>query len=253
MIIDLNADMGESPARLANGEDAALMRFITSANIACGAHAGDAETMEETLELARRFQVAPGAHPSYPDRENFGRAALDISRIELQDSVRTQINELRLLATKVGVRLVHVKPHGALYHACNNDPEIAAAVARAVLDVDPTLILIAQCGSRALSVYKGLGLRTAEEAFADRAYELDGSLRDRRKEGAVLEDAQRVAQQAIEIALNQRVKTVGTEWRELRADTLCIHSDTPGSSSIAEVVRKALGEAGVTVSPLQPR
>ena len=248
--IDLNADMGESPERLADGSDAELMRYITSASVACGGHAGNESTMEQTLELARENHVAVGAHPSYPDRAGFGRTALDISLGQLQASVSEQLNELLAVAKTMKMRLVHVKPHGALYHACNQNGEIARAVARAVISIDPALIVIGQAGLPCLSIYPDMGLRVAAEAFADRAYEADGTLRNRSLPGALLESPDAAAQQAVAIALRKRVSTASGADVEINANTLCIHSDTPGAAKIARAVREQLHLAGVGVCSL---
>src|SRR6185437_5992166 len=182
--IDLNADMGESPGQLADGTDAELMRCITSANVACGAHAGDLLTMEQTVELARQNKVAIGAHPSYPDRAGFGRRVISLTTDELQASIVEQLNMLRGVANRLNARVTHVKPHGALYHSCNNGGEIARAVARAVLAVDANMLLVGQAGFPCLNVYRQMGLRIASEAFADRKYEADGTLRGRSLPGA---------------------------------------------------------------------
>ncbi len=249
-VMDLNADMGESPARLADGSDEELMRYITSANIACGGHAGDSATMETTLKLAAKYGVAAGAHPSFPDRENFGREELDMAMDDLEESVRSQIAVLCSIAKKVGVPVNHVKPHGALYHSCNTKPEVADAVARAVIAIDRLMIVVAQTKSAALAVYKEHGLQTAEEAFADRAYESDGTLRDRRKPGALLATAEDASKQAVAIALRGQVRTYEGSVVSVRAATLCMHSDTPDSAAIVKGVRQALEHAGVTVQRL---
>jgi UPF0271 protein len=248
--IDLNADLGESPERLADGSDAELMRHITSANVACGGHAGDASTMEHTINLARQNKVAIGAHPSYPDRAGFGRTAIDIPLAELELSVADQINELVVIGRRLKIRVVHVKPHGALYHACNHHTEIAQALCRAVLSIDHRMMLVGQTGAPCLTFYQQMGLRTAAEAFADRTYEPDGSLRDRKLAGASLESAEDAAAQAIAIATRQRLMTAAGVEIPISADTLCIHSDTPNSASIARIVRERLVATGVRVQPL---
>src|SRR5579863_6064460 len=163
LMIDLNADLGEFPARLADGSDAELMRHITSASVACGGHAGDALTMERTLELACENHVAAGAHPSYPDRAGFGRVALQIPIAELQSSIADQISQLLFIARRLKIPVVHVKPHGALYHSCNVDAEIARALSRAVLSVDSHMVLIGQAGYACLGIYREMGLRAAAE------------------------------------------------------------------------------------------
>ncbi len=249
--IDLNADLGESPERLDDGSDAELMRYISSANIACGAHAGDAVTMERTLELALASRVAAGAHPSYPDRENFGRIAMQIPAADLTSSIHDQISELSALARNLRVPIVHVKPHGALYHACNHDPEVARAVCRAVLAVDSRLVMVGQAASPCLAIYQDMGLRTISEAFADRAYEADGSLRSRKLPGSLLEDPAHAAAQAESIALRGVVTTTAGTELPVPAESLCIHSDTPGSARLARTIREQLTRAGVHIAPPQ--
>ena len=246
-MIDLNADLGEFAERLADGSDAELMRHITSANVACGGHAGDALTMEQTMELAHQHHVSVGAHPSYPDRAGFGRVSLLMPVRELQDSIAEQINGLLVIARRMQIPLVHVKPHGALYHSCNREAEIAFSFARAVLSIDRRLIVLGQAGSPCLNIYREMGLRTAGEAFADRAYEPDGSLRNRTISGALLDSPDRAAAQAVAIATRGRVTATSGSELSTSADTLCIHSDTPDSAIIARTVKEQLQQAGVTI------
>lgn len=248
--IDLNADLGESPERLADGSDAALMGYITSASVACGGHAGDALTMEQTLELARENQVAVGAHPSYPDRAGFGRTALQIPISELETSIADQLGQLLSIARRLKVPIVHVKPHGALYHSCNHDAEIARALGRAVLGVDSRMIIIGQAGYRCLGIYREMGLRAAAEAFADRAYEPDGRLRDRGLAGAVLDSPERAAAQAVSLATRGHVLTTSGSKIAISAETLCVHSDTPGTVAIAAAITEGLAAAAVSLQAL---
>ena len=248
--IDLNADLAESVERLADGSDAELMRYISSANVACGAHAGDAVLMEQTLELAQQLGVTVGAHPGYPDRENFGRIALNMPLADLTSAIHDQLTELSTIAQRLGVPLVHVKPHGALYHACNTDAEIARAVCRAVLAVDSHLIMVGQASSACLAVYRDMGLRAVSEAFADRAYEADGALRSRKLHGSLLEDPSAAATQAENIVLRGVVVTTANSELPVHAETLCMHSDTPGAASIAKAVRHRLEAANVQIRPL---
>jgi 5-oxoprolinase (ATP-hydrolysing) subunit A len=249
--IDLNADLGESPERLVDGSDAELMRYITSASVACGGHAGDALTMEQTLDLARRNHVAAGAHPSYPDLAGFGRTALNIPMAELETSIADQLSRLLSIARRLQVPIVHVKPHGALYHSCNHDPEIARALSRAVLAVDSRIVLIGQAGHHCLGIYREMGLRTAAEAFADRAYEPDGTLRNRTLPGALLDSLERASAQAVSLATRGRVLTTSGSELAISADTLCIHSDTPSAAVIARAVGERLATADVSLQPLQ--
>jgi UPF0271 protein len=250
LTIDINADVGESCERLADGSDAELMRYVTSANIACGGHAGDSSTMEQTLELARQNKVAAGAHPSYPDRAGFGRHVISLALDELQASIADQLTVLQGIARRLNSKITHVKPHGALYHSCNEDGEIARTVARAVLAVDANLVLVGQAGFPCLGMYRQLGLRTAAEAFADRRYEANGRLRSRSLPGALLDSGEDASLQAVEIAARKRVITASGAQLPVEADTLCIHSDTRGAAQIACSVRDRLIRSGVSVRAL---
>ena len=258
ILIDINADLGESPEALASGADFELMRYITSANVACGGHAGDESTMRQTVAAAKELHVAVGAHPSYPDRENFGRLESPMPAPALESSVRQQIASLVRVAGQFGVRLVHVKPHGALYHATNKGRGIALAVGRAVKEIDPQLIMVGQAGAPALAIWHEMGLRCAAEAFADRTYEPDGALRKRTLPGALLDTPERAAQQALGIALNHKVVAGDGSGLTLVAETICIHSDTPGAAESAREVNQRLKAAGVqiralSISPPSPR
>jgi UPF0271 protein len=248
--MDINSDLGESEESLANGTDLELMRYITSANVACGGHAGDERTMRETVRIAKQLGVAVGAHPGYPDRENFGRIESPMSAAEIEATVRDQIAALSEIAALLGVQLVHCKPHGALYHAANKSAGVAAAIGRAVLEGDEQLIMVGQAGSATLTLWESMGLSCAAEAFADRAYEPDGILRKRTLPGALLDDPAKAARQAVDIAAKQIV--VATDNSELKvvAQTVCIHSDTPGSVAIARAVNEGLKKAGVQVRAL---
>jgi 5-oxoprolinase (ATP-hydrolysing) subunit A len=250
--IDLNADLGESPEALASGADLELMRFITSANIACGGHAGDDSTMQQTLRAARDCDVAVGAHPSYRDRANFGRIVMSISPQEIEATVREQISRLAEIAERLGMHLVHVKPHGALYHAAR-DRQISEAIGSAVISIDRHLVMVGQAGSPTLSHWRAIGLETAGEGFADRAYECDGTLRNRNLAGALLHTPEEAAQQALEIALHRRAITQDGYEIPVPAETLCIHSDTPNASAIAQEVRSRLNQAGLRVVRLARR
>lgn len=238
--IDINADLGEFEESLANGTDFELMRYITSANVACGGHAGDEDSMRRTLSAARSLKVAVGAHPSYPDRANFGRLELPDSPPQIEDFVGRQISDLARVARSSDMRLAHVKPHGALYHAANVNREVAQAIGRAVKAIDPNLVMVGQAGSSALSVWQSMGLRFAAEAFADRVYEPDGTLRKRALSGALIDDPQRAAQQAVDIAIRHKVLASDGSEITVEANTICIHSDTPGSIAIAREVHRRL-------------
>lgn len=249
IFVDINSDLGESPKALADGSDFELMRFITSANIACGGHAGDESTMKQTLAAARELNVSVGAHPGYPDRVNFGRVEMPLSPQEIEATVREQILSLVHEAEKLGMRIVHLKPHGALYHSAR-DRQLAEAIGHAALAINPQLVMVGQAGSATLTYWREMGLRCAGEAFADRAYEKDGKLRSRTSPGALLDSPPRAAQQAVDIVLHHRATTHDGSELAINAETLCIHSDTPNSATIAREVKNRLTTAGVAVRSL---
>ncbi len=248
--IDINSDLGESEESLASGADFELMRYITSANVACGGHAGDESTMRETVRMAKQLGVAVGAHPGYPDRANFGRIESPLSMAEIEATVRDQIAALAEVAASLGAELAHCKPHGALYHAANKSADVAAAIGRAVLQGDEQLVMVGQAGSQALTVWESMGLSCAAEAFADRVYEPNGTLRKRTLPGALLEDPSSAARQALDIATRQTAVAADGSTLKVVAQTICIHSDTPGSAGIARAVNEALRKAGVQVRAL---
>ena len=241
--IDLNADVGEG-----SDQDAALMSLISSANIACGYHAGDAQSMREAVALARDRLVAVGAHPSFPDREYFGRRELRLSAHDIHECIRAQVEALAAVAAAEGTRIRHVKPHGALYNMAARDEEVAEAVARAVHAVDPTLLLFALSGSMLVTAAARIGLRTVSEAFADRAYRADGSLLPRDQPGSVLHDENIVAARAVGMAREGTVVAADGNPIPVLAETICVHGDTPGAAGLARRIRDDLVRAGVTVA-----
>jgi UPF0271 protein len=250
--IDLNADMGEGFGAWTMGDDASLLTVVTSANVACGFHAGDPQVMERTVALTVRNGVALGAHPGYPDLRGFGRREIAADPAEVESDVLYQVGALAAIARSHGTRLVHVKPHGALYNQAARDPELARAVARGVRRAGPELIFVGLATSEPMRrAAEAEGLRFAGEAFADRAYEANGSLRSRRLAGAVISDPEAAAAQAVRIARDGVVVAAGGVEVALVADTLCLHGDTPGALGIALAVRHALEAAGVAVSPLR--
>ena len=229
------------------------MPHVTSANVACGAHAGDEATMRRTVELAKRHGVAVGAHPGYRDPANFGRVALEIARDALLDDLREQLGLLRRIAGEEGVTLAHVKAHGALYNRGERDEAIAATLAEAVRSFDAQLALFAPPGSAMARAAGRLGIRVAREGFADRAYEPDGTLRSRRLPASVHSDPAVAADQAVSIARDGRVRAADGGWLPLEVDTICVHGDTPGAPAIARAVRAALTAAGVDARALARR
>ncbi|MGC2830335.1 MAG: 5-oxoprolinase subunit PxpA [Candidatus Acidiferrum sp.] len=248
--IDLNCDMGEIPEAIADGTQEALLRSITSANVACGGHAGDAETMRATIEQAQRAGVAIGAHPGYADRENFGRLELKMAPKQVADFVFEQVVALAEIAGTCGAPVVHVKPHGALYNQAVKNRELARAIADGVARWRKDVVLVGLAGSPMLDVFREAGFVLAAEAFADRRYEPDGTLRSRKFEDALIRDPEEAARQALEIVERGIVTASdGTEVK-VAAQTICIHGDTPGATKIAEEVARTLRQAGIALSGL---
>jgi UPF0271 protein len=248
--IDLNSDLGESFGPWPMGQDEALMASITSANVACGFHAGDPGVMRRTVLLAKQHGVAIGAHPGFPDLAGFGRREMQASAQEVEDMVLYQVAALAGMAAAHGLRLQHVKAHGALYNMAVRDRALADAIARAVAAFDRSLILLGLPNSELLRAGEAAGLRTAAEVFADRAYEPDGSLASRRKPGSVIHDAAVVVQRAVTMVREAQVIATDGSIVALRADTMCLHGDTPGAAALAAAIRAALQDAGVSVRSL---
>jgi UPF0271 protein len=248
--IDLNADVGESLGPWPMGDDERLIPLMTSVNVACGAHAGDPLTIERTIRLAIDHGVAVGAHPGYPDLVGFGRRDLDMTGEELQASIVYQVGAVAGIAQSLGAELRHVKPHGALYNRAAHDPAVAESIATAIRRAAPDLVLVGLAGSALLDAGVAAGLQVASEAFADRAYEADGSLRSRRLDGAILATPAAAARQTLGIVRDGRVTAHDGRSVAVRADTICIHGDTPGAADYAAAVRAALGKAGVTIAAI---
>lgn len=248
--IDLNLDAGESAESFANGTEEALYRLVSSVNVACGGHAGDEPSMREAVRLARKNDLAIGAHPSYPDRPGFGRKRLEISHGELVASLKSQIKALEAVAASEGARLSHVKPHGALYNVAASDEATAEAIIEAVKSVDSTLIVVGLAGSRFLELCNAKGLRAESEAFVDRGYERDGSLRARSKPDALIEDPAKAAARAIALAKGEKIESVHGDLIQISATTLCMHGDTPNCLSTAHAVVAALKAHGISISSL---
>ncbi len=240
MRIDLNADVGESFGPWSLGEDETLIPVVTSVNVACGFHAGDPATIERTVTIAAAAGTAIGAHPGYADLAGFGRREMLFPPAELEADVLYQVAAVAGFARAVGSPLQHVKPHGALYNRAARDPAVAEAVARAVKRISAELVVVGLAGSVALEVARAEGLRVAAEAFADRAYEPDGSLRSRHEPGAVIDDPAACARQAVTLARDP----------DLRPDTICVHGDRAGATVRAIEVRAALEEAGFELRPV---
>ena len=288
--IDLNCDMGELPEAIADGTQEALLRSITSANVACGGHAGDTQSMRTTIQQALSAGVAVGAHPGYPDRANFGRLEFKMPPEALAASVCDQVRAFAEIAAACGTSLVHVKPHGALYNQAVKDRALAAAIAKGVAKaVGPDfsknpvschperkegsallpstsiiaagagkdaghkgIVLVGLAGSPMLDVFRQAGFPVAAEAFADRRYEPDGTLRSRKFDNALIRDPAEAARQALNIAQNGMVTAHDGTEINLTAQTICIHGDTPGAPQIAAVVASTLRAAGIALRSLKP-
>ncbi len=249
--IDLNCDIGESFGAWRMGADAEVMPWITSANIACGFHAGDFSTMRQTVALAIRHKVAIGAHVSLPDLQGFGRRELQVTPDEAHALTLYQIGALSAFARAAGTRVVHVKPHGALYNMAAKNAALAQAIARAVHDFDESLILVGLAGSELTKAGAAAGLRVAHEAFADRRYEPDGSLTPRREPGAVIDDLDAAVAQAVQIATERSAGVRGGATIALTADTLCVHGDRADAAVFARRLRQELERAAVVVRCLR--
>ena len=248
--IDLNCDMGESFGAWTMGRDEALLELVTSANIACGFHAGDPATMLHTVRCAAAKGVALGAHPSLPDLQGFGRRTMSITAEEARGLILYQVGALEAFARVGGARLRHVKPHGALYNMAARDRSLAAAIAGAVRDFDPSLILVGLSGGELIKAGQDIGLRCASEVFADRGYEADGSLSPRSEPGAMITDEEFAVARVLRMVLEGRVESRTGVDVPLQADTVCIHGDQPNALAFARRLRRALGEAGVEVRAL---
>jgi 5-oxoprolinase (ATP-hydrolysing) subunit A len=242
--IDLNCDMGEGEA-----SDPLIMPLVTSANVACGFHASDPETMRRTVRLAREHGVAVGAHPSYPDRAGFGRRYLAASPEEVRDDVTYQIGALWAFCRAEGVRLTHVKAHGALYNAAATDRELARAVCEATRAVDPALAVTCLARSPMAEVARSLGVPCIEEAFADRAYTAAGTLVSRRAPGAVIQEEAKVVERVSAMVREKRVVAIDGTVVPIEAQTICVHGDTPGAERLIAAIRARLKSDGVAVRP----
>ncbi len=240
--IDLNCDMGEGC-----GNDAELMMYVSSASIACGFHAGDTQTMNATVELALKHNVAIGAHPGYRDRDNFGRIAMVLSSNEIFSIVVEQVEALKVICAKQGATLHHVKPHGALYNQAAKNNDLAATICEAVASVDRDLVLYGLSGSALVFEAQAAGLKTAAEVFADRTYQSDGSLTPRTGSNALITDSKVAVAQALQMIRSQTVTAAAGDAVPIDADTLCIHGDGDHAVEFAKAIVKALALTGVSV------
>jgi UPF0271 protein len=253
MQIDINCDMGESFGAYKIGEDEKVIPYITSANIACGFHAGDPLVMANTMDLAKKYRVAVGAHPGYPDLLGYGRRNLETFPGEIKNYLLYQIGALMAFSKAYGLTLQHVKPHGALYNLAARDQKAAQEVIDAVLSLDSGLILVMLSGSLGAKLAAASGLKVAQEVFPDRAYLKDGRLAPRTLDGAVIHDSDQVKKRIIKLISTGTMTSIEGQEISLKADTLCIHGDTPGAWKVARVIHGELKRSGVKVVPLAKR
>lgn len=247
MQIDLNCDVGEWSGTGIPVTDQALLTCVTSANIACGGHAGDELAMQATVRFAVDHGVAIGAHPGFADRIGFGRREISVTPHEIENLVTSQVELLRDLVRNEGACITHVKPHGALYNLSARDASVADAVARSIVRVDPGLTLFGLAGSKLLAAGRSIGLNVASEVFADRAYASDGSLVSRREPNAVIDDVSIVVQRAVRLVVDGVVFAESGEMLNLVADTMCVHGDTSGAPELVRQLRIGFKKAGVAV------
>ncbi|WP_404454404.1 LamB/YcsF family protein [Oceanobacillus kapialis] len=249
--IDLNCDMGESFGAYTFGEDEALMKSITSANIACGGHAGDPNIMAYTVKLAKENGVSTGAHPGFPDLSGFGRRMIDFSPEEIYQMVIYQIGALHAFCRVHNVRMNHVKPHGAMYNLAAKNRDVAKAIAKAVADFDQELILFGLAGSYLLDEGEQAGLSVASEVFADRTYQDDGSLTPRNVEGALIETTQQAVEQVKQMLTEGVVTSIQGKHIPIKADTICVHGDGPSAVTFVKELNVALQEEGITTASIK--
>ena len=243
MIVDLNADLGEGCAH-----DEALLQLVSSANIACGFHAGDAQTMQQSVRWALKYGVAIGAHPGFPDRENFGRTAMQLPAETVYAQVVYQLGALDAITRVQGGKMVHVKPHGMLYNQAATDAALADAIARAVYDVDPALRLVGLAGSELIRAGERLGLTTREEVFADRRYQNNGTLVPRSQPDAMIESDELALDQTLAMVQQKKVLSREGVWVPVNADTVCLHGDGEHALTFARRLRAAFNEQAIQVS-----
>ena len=247
--IDINSDMGESFGAWSMGDDDAMLDIVTSANVACGFHAGDPAGILRTLKAAAAKNVTIGAHVAYPDKVGFGRRNMDLASDELTADVIYQIGALQSLAKAAGTSVRYVKPHGALYNTIAHDRRQALAVIAAIRAIDPTLILVALAGSELIELARNEGLQCVAEAFADRAYTPQGTLVSRREPGAVLHDPQLVAQRMLRLVEDGTIEAIDGSRTRIQADSICVHGDSPAAVEMARELRRVLEHANLSLRP----
>ena len=248
--VDLNSDIGESFGNYSLGMDEEVMKFITSANIACGWHAGDAMVMDKTVAMAKKLNIAIGAHPGFPDLMGFGRREMKVSYEEAKNYIKYQIGALCAFSKSHGVELQHVKVHGAFYNMAAKDSNMARAIAEAVYEADKELILVGLAKSEMIKMGRDVGLKVANEVFADRAYNPDGTLVSRNINGAVIHDRDTAINRVIRMVKEGKVTSVTGEDINIQADTICVHGDNPSAVLFVQEIRKALEKENIKVEPM---
>lgn len=249
--VDLNCDLGESFGNYTLGKDEEILKYITSANVACGWHAGDPLVMYETVRLANENDVKVGAHPGFLDKMGFGRREINITPMELKTYIKYQIGALTAIAKSHNKKIHHVKPHGAMYNMAAKNEKLAKAVAEAVFEVDPELILLGLANSELTKAGSDIGLKVAHEVFADRAYEKDGTLVDRSKKGAVIHDRNTVVKRILTMIKENKVQAINGEWIDIKADSICVHGDTKEALDFVKDIKENLALNGIEIVCLQ--
>lgn len=249
--VDLNSDLGESFGRYTIGSDDRIIPLITSANIACGFHASDPVVMMKTVNLVKKAGTGAGAHPGYPDLMGFGRRNMNVSHEEAKAYTLYQISALGGMCKAAGVKLSHVKPHGAMYNMAGKDYELSKAICEAIKEYDPSLIVMGLAGSQMVKAARDMGLKTAEEVFADRAYEEDGSLVARSKPGAMIEDEDEAIARVVRMIKEGKVQAITGNDIDIKADSVCVHGDGEKALLFVEKIRKALTDEGIEICPLE--
>lgn len=249
--VDLNSDLGESFGRYTIGSDDRIIPLITSANIACGFHASDPVVMMKTVNMVKKAGTGAGAHPGYPDLMGFGRRNMNVSHEEAKAYTLYQISALGGTCKAAGVKLSHVKPHGAMYNMAGKDYELSKAICEAIKEYDPSLIVMGLAGSQMVKAARDMGLKTAEEVFADRAYEEDGSLVARSKPGAMIEDEDEAIARVVRMIKEGKVQAITGNDIDIKADSVCVHGDGEKALLFVEKIRKALTDEGIEICPLE--
>lgn len=248
--VDLNSDLGESFGNYTIGMDEEILKYVSSANVACGWHAGDPLVMEKTIALAKRFGAAVGAHPGFPDRMGFGRRNMAVTPEEAKAYVQYQLGALQAFAKAQGVRIQHVKPHGALYNMAAADKKLAKAMCEAVYEIDQDIIFMGLAGSEMITAAGETGLKAASEVFADRAYNDDGTLVSRKLPGAVIQDKELALRRVVRMVKKGKVESISGKDIDIKADSICVHGDNPKALEFVKDIRDTLEKEGVTISNL---